>query len=235
QSLLSSSWIAAYEAINGRLSGGDRDQFLIEQKTAGALLGIRPEHLPGTMDELEAFLADARTSWAAGWQARQVLRPFTLGDYPPGSVIGELPPLKRKAAASAVRALTDTTLLTMHSADLELLAIGRTPELRFQPAVRASLRALAAYLGSPRGIAAWERFMKPDVAKIMDRARAAERAAGGHRAAAATFVPPDPVQFVATLEDRVENMLDGRRSTSTPARLNASVEDDDAARTLAGT
>jgi hypothetical protein len=94
----------------------------------------------------------------------------------------------------------------MHEADLELLAIGRRPELRSKAAVRVSLRALAAYLGSPRGIAAWERFMKPDVAKIMHRARAAERAAGGHQTAAARFVPPDPAQFVATLDDRVKNM-----------------------------
>jgi uncharacterized protein (DUF2236 family) len=209
QSLLSSSWIAAYEAISGRLLDAERDQFLCEQKTAGALLGIPPEHLPGTMHELDAFLADARTRWAAGWQAREVLKPFTFGDYPKGSIIGELPPLKRRAAAGAIRALTDTTLLTMHPADLDLLAIARRPELRSQVAVRASLRALATCLGSPRGIAAWERFMKPDVAKIMDRARAAERAAGGHRAASATFVPPDPTPFVATLDDRVRNMPAG--------------------------
>jgi uncharacterized protein (DUF2236 family) len=206
QVLLSSSWIAAYEAINGGLSDAQRDQFLIEQQTAGALLGIPPAHLPDTMAELEAFLAKARTSWAAGWQAREVLKPFAFGDYPAGSVIGKLPPLRRKAAASAIRALTDITLLTMHPADLELLAIGRHPELRSRAAVRASLRALSAYLGRPRGRDAWERFMKPDVAKIMHRARAAERAAGGHEAAAAAFVPPDPEQFVATLEDRVENM-----------------------------
>lgn len=234
QALLSSSWIAAYEAINRRLSDAERDQFLVEQKTAGALLGIRPEHLPGTMDELATFLANARNSWAAGWQARQVLRPFTLGDYPAGSVIGELPSLKRRAAASAVRALTDTTLSTMHPADLELLAIGRRPELRSAAAVRLSLRALAAYLGSPRGVATWERFMKPDVAKIMDRARAAERAAGGHRPAAATFVPPDPAQFVATLDDRVENMPPAAALSGRSPDVDGSVAADGAARSPAG-
>jgi uncharacterized protein (DUF2236 family) len=88
QTLLSSSWIAAYEIIAGRLSDHERDQFLVEQRTAGALLGIEPDHLPGTMTELDTFLANARVRWAAGHQAREVLRPFTLGDYPAGSVIG---------------------------------------------------------------------------------------------------------------------------------------------------
>jgi uncharacterized protein (DUF2236 family) len=206
QTLLSSSWIAAYEIIAGRLSDAERDQFLLEQQTAGALLGIPPEHLPGTMDALETFLANARKRWAAGHQAREVLKPFAFGDYPAGRVVGELPPLKRKAVASAIRALTDITLLTMHPADLELLAIGRRPELRSRAAVRASLRALAAFLGSPRGIAAWDRFMKPDIAAIMRRARDAERAAGGHDVAARTFVPPDPAKFVALLDDRARNM-----------------------------
>jgi hypothetical protein len=72
--------------------------------------------------------------------------------------------------------------------------------------VKASLHALAAYLGSPRGVAVWERFMKPDLAAIMRRAREAELAAGGHEVAARSFVAPDAAQFVATLDDRVENM-----------------------------
>jgi uncharacterized protein (DUF2236 family) len=209
QALLGSSWIAAYEAISGRLTDSERDQFLIEQKLAGALLGIPPEHLPGTMQELETFIENARARWATGWQARRVLRPFTMGAYPPGSVIGELPPLKRKAVAHAIRALTDMTLLTMHPDELELLSVPRPPELRSRAAVRASLRGFAAALGSPRGVAVWDRFMKPDVAAIMDRARAAERAAGGHEVAARSFVPPDPSPFVVEIDDLMLNMRDG--------------------------
>jgi hypothetical protein len=82
--------------------------------------------------------------------------------------------------------------MTMHRDERELLAINRAPELRSRRAVRASLRALAAYMRSRRGATAWERFMQSDVAKIMNRARATERAAGGHQATAATLVPPDP-------------------------------------------
>jgi uncharacterized protein (DUF2236 family) len=206
QALLSSSWIAAYELTSGRLRDDERDQFLVEQQLAGALLGIPPAHLPSTMEELETFIANARTRWATGWQAREVLRPFTMGSYPDGSVIGGLPPLKRRAAARTVRALSDITLLTMHPDELELLSIGRPPELRSRAAVRASARALAAALGSRRGVAAWDRFMKPDVAAIMDRARAAERVAGGHELAARSYVAPDPRPFVVEIEDLARNM-----------------------------
>jgi uncharacterized protein (DUF2236 family) len=205
QTLLSSSWIAAYEIIAGRLTDAERDQFLMEQKSAGALLGIPPEHLPGTMAELDTFLANARKRWAAGWQAREILRPFTMGDYPAGSVIGELPPLKRTLVSRAVRSLSDITFLTIHPDDLELLSIPRGPQLRFERAVRASLRALAAYMGSSRGIAAWDAFMKSDVAALMRHARETERAAGGHEVAARSFVPPDPSQLVVQIDGLVPN------------------------------
>jgi uncharacterized protein (DUF2236 family) len=207
QAMLSGSWIAAYEAISGRLTDAERDQFLLEQQCAGALLGIPPEHLPSTMTELEAFLAKARERWAAGWQARRVLRPFTMGTYPAGSVIGDLPPLKRAAAGRVIRALSDITLLTMHPDEIELISLPRPPELRAKAAVRGSLRLLAAAMGSPRGVAAWDGFMKSDVAALMRRARAAEDAAGGHDAAARTFVPPNPARCVAQL-DTIENMRD---------------------------
>jgi len=205
QTLLSSCWIAAYEAIEGRLTDAERDQFLVEQKLAGALLGIPPHHLPGTMAELETFVANARARWAAGWQAREILKPFTMGEYPAGSVIGELPPLKRKAASHAVRALSDICLLTMHPDELELFSIPRRAELRSDRTVRASLKVLASAMGSARGVAAWDGFMKNDVAAIMRQAREAERAAGGHDVAARSFIPPDPASSVAPIDGLVRN------------------------------
>jgi len=205
QTLLSACWIAAYEAIDGPLTPAERDQFLVEQKLAGALLGIPPQHMPSTMAELDTFLSGARKRWAAGWQAREILRPFTMGEYPVGSVIGELPPLKRRAVARAVRGLSDICLQTMHPDDLELFSIPRKPELRSERAVRASLKLLAATMGSDRGVAAWDGFMKDDVAAIMRRAREAERAAGGHEVAARSFTPPDPEPFVVPIDDLVRN------------------------------
>ncbi|WP_372789399.1 oxygenase MpaB family protein [Paraconexibacter sp.] len=206
QALLSDSWIAAYELLVRPLSGSERDRFLQEQKLAGALLGIPPEHLPGTMAELQAFIAAATERWAAGLQAREILRPFTMGEYPQGSVIGDLPPLKRKAAARVIRALSDICLLTVRPRELELFSLPRRAELRAEWAVRASARALAAALGSARGTAAWDGFMKSDVAAIMRRARAAEAAAGGYDAASRSFVAPDPAPFVTAIDDLVPNM-----------------------------
>jgi uncharacterized protein (DUF2236 family) len=211
QAMLSQSWIAAYEIINGRLTDSERDQFLLEQKVAGALLEIPPEHLPSTFDEQERYLANARSRWAAGSQAREILRPFTMGEYPDGSVIGNLPPLKRRPAARIVRALTDITLLTMHPDELELISLPRRPELRSERLTRLSLKGLASYLGSPRGIAMWESFMQPresnnpDLLAIMNRARAAERTAGGHEVAARSFTPPDAARFVVEVDGLVRN------------------------------
>jgi len=206
QTLLTSSWLAAYEAIQGPLPLARRDQFVREQRLAGALLGIRPHHLPDSYADNVAFLARARQTWAAGEGAREILKPFASGIYPPGSVIGELPPRKRAAAALFVRALTDVALSTMTPEDRELLAIDRPPQLRSKLAVRATHKALWAFLQSPRGQAVFDGFLKPDIAKIVRRARAAEQALGGPEQAARRFVVPDPTPFVAELADRVENM-----------------------------
>jgi uncharacterized protein (DUF2236 family) len=211
QAMLSQSWIAAYEIIHGRLSDAERDQFLLEQKVGAALLGIVPEHLPSTYEEQESYLANARQRWAAGWQAREILEPFTMGAYPEGSVIGNLPPLRRRAVSRVVRALSDITLLTMHPDELTLISLPRPPELRAERLVRLSLRAFAALLGSPRGTAMWDAFMqpreanKPDLLAIMNRARAAERAAGGHAVAARSFVVPDAAPFVVEVDGMVRN------------------------------
>jgi uncharacterized protein (DUF2236 family) len=211
QAMLSQSWIAAYEIIHGRLTDAERDQFLIEQKVAGALLGIVPEHLPSSYDEQESYLVNARKRWAAGWQAREILEPFTMGAYPEGSVIGNLPPLRRRAVSRVVRALSDITLLTMHPDELALISLPRPPELRSERLVRLSLKAFAAYLGGPRGIAIWDSFMqprdsnKPDLLAIMNRARAAEQGAGGHEAAARSFTPPDAHRVFVEIDGLVRN------------------------------
>ncbi|MDX8151813.1 oxygenase MpaB family protein [Patulibacter brassicae] len=205
QALLTDSWIASYELLVGPLADAERDGFVAEQRVAGALLGVPPEHLPATAAQLQRYIAVARRRWAAGDQAREILRPFTMGEYPAGSVIGELPPLRRLLVGRAIRGLTDVALLTMDPADRELLSLPRRPELRSPRAVRASARLLAAGLGSPRGVAAWERFMKADVAAIVRRARDAEHRAGGHERAARTFACPDPSAFVAPIDDLVAN------------------------------
>lgn len=209
QTLLTESWVAAYEAINPPLSPSERDSFVREMQLAGALLGIRPRHLPETWAQNAAFLEEARKTWAAGEYAREILKPFAEGVYPEGSVIGSLPRYQQKPLAVVVRALTDMSLATVGAEERQLLAIDRPPTLRTAGAVRASHRALSRYLGSPRGRRVFAGFLKTDIAKIVKRAEAAEAAAGGHEVAARSFVAPDPAQFVAQLDDRVENMREG--------------------------
>lgn len=205
--LLSSSFLAVYEELNGPLPRAQRDQYVFESKGYGALLGIKPEYLPSTSDGLEEFLAEARTKWATGFQARAILKPFVSGEYPEGSVIANLPARQRKLASVVAKALTDMALMTMGPDDRTLLAIDRPPVLRSRMAVRGSLRLLAGYLGRDKGRRMFDSFLKPDVAKIMDTAREAERAAGGHAAAAAKYVPADPETLaVAELPDHVANM-----------------------------
>lgn len=206
QVLLESSWVAAYESTFGSLTLSERDQFIQEQKVAGALLGIHPEHLPSTWAEVEDFLRVARRSWAAGEQARAILKPFASGEYPPGSVIGNLSAPKRRAVAFFVRALTDVAISTMTPEERSLLAIDRPPQLRSGALVRVTHRTLARFLASERGTRAFDSFLKPDVARIVRHAREAEAAAGGHEAAAAAFGIPDPAPLVAVLDDRVGNM-----------------------------
>ena len=212
QSLLNESWVAAYEAINGALPTAQRDQFVREMQVAGALLGIRPHHLPATWAENVGLLNEARTTWVAGALAREILKPFAEGIYPEGSVIGSLPGYQQKPIGVLVRMLADIALTTMSTEDRELLAISRASTLRHGAAVRASHRLLSRYLGSARGREVFAAFLKPDIAKIVRQARTGEDAAGGHAAAARTFVVPDPAQSVARLDDRVENMPGTSRS-----------------------
>ena len=111
--LLSSSFLAVYEELNGPLPIAERDQYVLESKSYGALLGIDPEYLPSTSDGLEEFLAEARTKWATGFQARAILKPFVSGEYPEGSVIANLPARQRRLASVAAKTLTDMALMTM--------------------------------------------------------------------------------------------------------------------------
>ena len=108
--------------------------------------------------------------------------------------------------AAIVRALTDTAMLTMDPADLELLSIDRPPQLRSRQAVRLSLDLFAKYLGSEKGTKVFDTFVKDRVAAIYHRALEVERTVGGFTVANATYTPPDATPFVVNLTDRVENM-----------------------------
>jgi uncharacterized protein (DUF2236 family) len=190
QVMLGDSFLAAFEALHGPLPGGDRDQFVREQKVPAALLGVNPAHMPDTYGQTVDFLSHARQRFATGLQARETLAPFARGAYPSGTVIGDLPPAKRAGAMFAVRAFADMAMSIMSPEERTLISIHRRPKLGSAWAVRQSLRALSAFMRSDRGHALWDDFVHEKVAEILRAGRAAEGAAGS-RNRRATFVVPD--------------------------------------------
>jgi uncharacterized protein (DUF2236 family) len=195
--LLSDSLIATYETLNGRQPEVWRDQFVLEHQLAGALLGIHPRHLPGSHAELRGSLDTARRKFAAGEQARTILKPFATGEYPEDSVFRQLPAWQYKAAGTAVRMLTDMALSTMHPEDRHVLAIDRPPVLRSSRLVGLSFEGLARFMDSPRGRAYFDKLLLPDVAKIYRRALATPPA---------PFTVPDAEAFVVEIDGLVHNM-----------------------------
>ncbi|ABW12367.1 conserved hypothetical protein [Parafrankia sp. EAN1pec] len=215
QAMLAASFLAVYEEVHGRLSTARRDQFLMEQKVPAALLGVPPEHMPSTWGDLQRFLARARDGFATGYQAREIIDPFSRGSYPPGSVLGDLPTLKRQAAMWLIRAIADMAILTMNDEERALLAIDRRPKLRSQAAIRLSLRALSRYLRSEKGTLAFEGFVKANTAKIMRRAFEVDRKPG-RRAREKAFRVPDAAGFVVQLPDLVHNWPGSRSIAEQP-------------------
>lgn len=204
QAMLAASFLAVYEELHGELTSTQRDQFFQEQKLPGALLGVKPEHLPSTYGEMVDYLAHARNRFTTGLQARETLSPFGVSDYPKGTVIGDLSPLTRKLAMFGVRAVSDMAMLTMSWEERELISINRRPKLGGQRAVRASLHLLSTWLTSEKGIAAFEGFIGKSTAKIYRRAKEIDESPGG-RTRVARFQVPDASQFVVDLPDLVHN------------------------------
>jgi uncharacterized protein (DUF2236 family) len=204
QTMLAASFLAAYETLHGRLSTARRDQYLAEQKLPGALLGVRPEHMPSTYGALLEFLATARVGFATGQQAREILEPFSRGHYPRGSAIGDLSLVSRTPAMWSIRAIADMALATMDPEERDLIAIDRRPKLLSSSAVLVSFKLLSRYLRSPKGAAAFESFLRANTAKVLRRALA-EDAKPGRRAREKAFVVPDPRPYVYVSDDLVRN------------------------------
>ncbi|MGW6728017.1 oxygenase MpaB family protein [Nocardia sp. NPDC055029] len=204
QVMLTASFLAAYEELHGDLTSVQRDQFIQEMKVPAALLGVDPQNMPSTYGEMIDFIAHARNRFATGLQARETLSPFGVGEYPTGTVVGDLPLIKRKLAMFATRMVVDMSLLTMSWEERELVAINRRPKLGSKGAVRLSLRLLSAWFRSEKGKVAFESFIKVHVAAIYRRALEADAAPGG-RTRVAEFQVPDAAAFLVDLPDLMRN------------------------------
>lgn len=204
QAMLTASFLAAYEELHGELSSKQRDQYIKEQKVPAALLGVDPKHLPSTYGETVDFIAHARNSFATGLQAREILSPFANGDYPPGTAIGDLPPVQRRLAMFAARAVADMAMLLMNTEERELVSINRQPKLGSKSAVRGSLHLLSRFLRSDKGMALFDKFLGERIGGIFSRALEVDAAPGG-RTRVAQFQVPDASSMVVKLPDLVDN------------------------------
>jgi uncharacterized protein (DUF2236 family) len=204
QTMLSASFLATYELLHGGLTSVQRDQFCREQKVPAALLGVNPEHLPSTYGALIDFIAQARNRFATGLQAREILSPFANGEYPRGTVIGDLPPVLRRPAMFVLRAFADMAFLTMSWEERELISINRRPKLGSRRAVAASLTLLSKWFTGQQGQAVFEKFLGEHIAPIYLRGIAADEAKG-RRTRAATFKVPEAGPCLVRLDDLSPN------------------------------
>lgn len=204
QAMLSASFLATYELLHGELTSVQRDQFCREQKVPAALLGVNPDHLPSTYGALIDFIADARNRFATGLQAREILSPFANGEYPPGTVIGDLPPVLRRPAMFVLRAFADMALLTMSWEERELISINRRPKLGTRRGAAASLRLLSKWFTGTQGQAVFQKFLGEHIAPIYVRGIAADEAKGG-RTRAAKFEVPEAGPCLVHLDDLSRN------------------------------
>ena len=204
QAMLSASFLAAYETLNGPLTSARRDQFLMEQKVPAALLGVPPGHLPSTCGALQEFLSRARDGFATGYQAREILQPFSTAAYPTGSAIGDLPLTQRATVMWLIRGIADMAVLTMNHEERSLVALDRSRKLGSQAATLASFRLLSRLMRSPRGARAFEGFVGPSTTKIMRRAYAVDDQKG-RRARAMAFRVPDASKFVVDIPELMRN------------------------------
>jgi uncharacterized protein (DUF2236 family) len=204
QVMLSYSFLQAYELLNGELTSAQRDQYCLEQKVPAALLGTYPEHLPSTYGAMLDFIAHARNRFATGLQAREILSPFANGEYPRGTVIGDLHPALRKPAMFVLRSFSDMAMLLMSWEDRELISINRRPKLGSDRATRAAFGALSKFLRSDKGQAVFAKFLGEHIAPIYERGLAAH-AAPGARTRAAQFTVPNAAACLVHEDHFVDN------------------------------
>jgi len=204
QGMLSASFLATHELLHGELTSVERDQFCREQQVPAALLGTNPDHLPSTYGELIDFIAHARNRFATGLQARETLSPFAIGEYPPGTVIGDLRPLFRKPAMFILRSFADMAMLTMSWEERELVAINRRPKLGSKLATRAALRLLSRWFLGEQGQSVFDKFLGDRIAPIYRRGVETDEAPGA-RTREAQFQVPDPRPCLARLDDLSSN------------------------------
>lgn len=197
-------FLVAYEELYGELIQEERDQFILEQQILGAVIGVNPDHVPNSYDELISYLADARQHWAAGLTSRQINAVFVDSDFPKGSLVGDLPWYKRKPLMWTVRMISDMALLLMLEEERLLIGINRSPKLRSRALVRQSFHLFGKFMGSRKGIEMFANFIGAKAGGIYLEALDYENTAGA-LVSNGEFVLYDPKTVFVELPDLVTN------------------------------
>ncbi|NKI15872.1 DUF2236 domain-containing protein [Spongiibacter sp. KMU-166] len=197
-------FLVAYEALYGALSDEQRDQFVVEQKVLGAVIGVNPDHVPSSYNGLLSYLAEARIHWAAGLASRNINAVFVDADFPSGSLVGELPWYKRTIVMWVLRVFSDMALALMVPEERLLIGINRSPKLRSRGAVNASFRLFGKLMGSKKGIESFASFVGAKAGGIFLSALEVE-SRGNLAQLEKDFVVPNPKDFFIKLPDLVMN------------------------------
>jgi uncharacterized protein (DUF2236 family) len=93
------SFLAAYRAYGGSLTGDEQDRYLDESRRAAALVGIPPERVPGSREEMRAYFADMLPSLCVSQAASETIR-FVVSPPLTRDLLPLQPPLRVIALAA---------------------------------------------------------------------------------------------------------------------------------------
>jgi uncharacterized protein (DUF2236 family) len=146
------SFLAAYRAYGGRLSGADQDAYLAESARVAALVGIDPADVPDSVAAMRGYFAAMRPSLCVSLEAKATID-FVVA-----------PPLTRELLAfAAPLRLCATTAVGLVPRELRRLAGIDRPRLQdatTYAAVGPALRVLAGALRIPQ-----QRLLTPGAAR----------------------------------------------------------------------
>ena len=159
------SFLAAYRAYGGRLSAEEQDAYLAESARAAALVGIPPETVPASVEEMRAYWAAMEPTLCASLEARRAIA-FVVNPPLSGPLLPYAPALR--VVASAAVGLVPKHLRGLAGVDRPWLADATT-----YAAVGAAVRVLATGMRVPFAEAVGERAMQQIVGSEGFRRQAA--------------------------------------------------------------
>jgi uncharacterized protein (DUF2236 family) len=158
------SFLTVYRRAGGGLSAAEADRYVLEQRRAAAVVGVRPEDVPGSVAELAGYFERMRPYLGADTRSRTLLRYLLVPPMParvalltparPGwagvilLAFALLPPWARRCYGTPGLPVTDpaaSAALRLLAGSLRVVPAG----LREGPQLRAARQRLAAAAVDP--------------------------------------------------------------------------------------